>query len=83
MPMKKIAVYVDEGTHSDLLELARQKHVSVSELARTSIILVLEDDLDAVALDTRLGDGDPDAYATWEEFKERIARERPNVHLPS
>jgi hypothetical protein len=70
--MKRISVYLDDGTYRDLVELARRNGVSVSELARTTLVLVLEDDLDVIALDRRLSRGEPEAFVELGEFLTRI-----------
>ena len=71
--MKRIAVYFDDETHADLVQLARRTSVSASELVRTATVLVLEDDIDVIGLDRRLTDGDPDAF---EELQEMLSRVR-------
>lgn len=67
--MKAITVYFDEGTHSDIVELARRKGVSASRLVRTTAILILEADLDVIAIDGRLAEGDEEAVVQWEDIK--------------
>ena len=74
--MKRITVYLDEYTHEDLFDLAIQRNVSVSELARCATVEVYEDDLDYIAGERGLREylEDPESSITIEEFRAMFAQ---------
>jgi hypothetical protein len=78
--MKPMTVYFDDETHADIVGLARRTGVSTSELVRTATVLLLEDDLDVIALDRRLHHGDPDAFVQLNQLLERVRHSLSRHH---
>ncbi len=68
--MKKLMVYLDEDTHEDLKTLAFQAKTTMAALVRYALGKTFEDELDAIAAERALEEGDrhPSSTMSLQEY---------------
>ena len=72
--MKKLMIYLDEGRHQDLKELAHHHKTTMAELVRYAIEETFEDQLDAILGRRRLDEHlrDPSGSISLDDYLKEI-----------
>jgi Arc/MetJ-type ribon-helix-helix transcriptional regulator len=80
--MKKVLIYFPEELHEGMRELAFRRRTSVSELVRTAVETLYEDELDSIEGEKGLDEylADPSASISVEEYmNKRFGAVRPKA----
>jgi hypothetical protein len=74
--MKKTLIYLPEGLHEGLRQIAFRRRTTISDLVRKAIEKAYVDELDAIDMERELEEyaRNPTSAMSWEEFKASLKR---------